>query len=392
MTGVVFWLAVLFVVYVYAGYPLVLALFARLHPSPPEWPVATPAVTLLIAAYNEERVISAKLENCLRLDYPPECLQILVAADGSDDQTVEIVRSFADRGIELSYQPERAGKMSAINRAIPSARHDIVVFSDANNLYRTDTLRALVQPFSDPSVGVVTGQKTMLEAEDHLSQADGLYWRYESFVKQQETLLGCCAGVSGEVLAIRKVLFVPPPAAVINDDLYIALDIIKRGYRVVYVAQAVSSERVSSNERDEIIRRRRIMAGQFQLMAMSPNLLPFRRPRIVWQIVSHKLLRPLVPLGMLCALVANLLALFHVGTSGKPAWFVLDFPYNWIFFGLQLLFYLVALSGTRSTMPGLIGKILYLPTYLLNSNVAALQGLYGYLTHQQTVVWKKALR
>jgi cellulose synthase/poly-beta-1,6-N-acetylglucosamine synthase-like glycosyltransferase len=141
MIALLFWLSVLFVLYVYLGYPLVLTLLARLRPKQVEYQTYLPKVTVLIAAHNEQEVIASKLENTLALDYPSENLQIIVAADGSDDQTVEIVQSFESRGVELSYQPERRGKMAAINRAMTRARHEIVLFSDANNLYAPETLR-----------------------------------------------------------------------------------------------------------------------------------------------------------------------------------------------------------------------------------------------------------
>ena len=150
--GPLFWLSVLFILYVYMGYPLLLALLARFSKKQPEYAPYTPKITLLIAAYNEEKAISSKLENALSLDYPAENLQILVAADGSDDRTVEIVKTFAARSVEISYQPKRQGKMAAINSAIALARHEIIIFSDANNLYNENTLRELVKPFSDSQV------------------------------------------------------------------------------------------------------------------------------------------------------------------------------------------------------------------------------------------------
>ena len=392
MTGIIFWLCVLFVLYVYAGYPLLLAILARFQRAAPEFPEITPGVTLLIAAYNEEKVLAAKLDNSLALGYPRGQLQVLIAADGSDDATVDIARSYADRGVELSYDAARLGKMSAINRAMALARHDFVVFSDANNIYAANTLRELVKPFADPAIGAVTGRKSMLKSGQRLGQADGLYWQYESFIKERENRLGCCVGVSGEVFAIRKELFTPPPAEVINDDFYMALNVMQKGFRVAYASRAVSTESGSLDESDEIVRRSRIVAGRYQIMAMSLRLLPYRRPWIVWEIVSHKFLRPLVPPVTLCALVVTALALFGVGNSRGVAWLVLAYPFNWIFFGLQAAFYLTALIGAKRRLPGLPGKVLYLPAFLINSNLAALRGLGGYLTHRQTVVWKKALR
>src|SRR5512138_3924177 len=155
--GVLFGVCVLLIGYVYAGYPLILAVLARLHRKDSEYPEITPQLSILIAAYNEQNVIASKLENTLALDYPKDCTQIVVAADGSDDRTAEIVQTFADRGVELSYDAQRRGKMAAINRALPRLQHEIIVFSDANNLYATDALLELVKPFSDSKVGAVTG-------------------------------------------------------------------------------------------------------------------------------------------------------------------------------------------------------------------------------------------
>ncbi len=394
MCGIVFWCCVLLILYVYAGYPLLLTLLASLRPKPRfSSPVDLPSVTLLIAAYNEERVIAAKLQNSLALDYPPERLQILVAADGSDDRTVEIVKSYAGRGVELSYSPERRGKLAAINRAMQAVRHEIVVFSDANNLYTPGTLRALVAPFADRRVGCVAGSKNVLTAGTRLGEADSLYWRYESFIKKQETrLTGCCVGVSGEIYAIRRELYRPLPAHIINDDFFVALSIIQQGYQVIYVPEAVSFEPVSASEQDEIVRRARIVAGRYQAMILSLGKLPWRRPLVVWQILSHKFMRPLVPFGMLGALAGNVGAVVLPAKEMLPDWLSLAPPYGWAFLGMQAGFYLLALLGRRLKISGLLGKLLYIPSFLVNSNYAALLGLFRYLSGRQTVLWEKATR
>jgi cellulose synthase/poly-beta-1,6-N-acetylglucosamine synthase-like glycosyltransferase len=391
MSGILFWLCVLIIIYVYAGYPLLVTVLARLRPAQTKRSGHTPSVTLLIAAYNEESVIAGKLENSLALDYPREQLQILVAADGSDDQTAEIVRSFADRGIELSYDPARRGKLAAINRAMQQVRNEIVVFSDANNIYDAQTLSILVQPFADPTVGATTGSKNIIKAGSQLAQADGLYWRYESFIKEQETRLGCCVGVAGEIFAIRQALYTRPPDKIINDDFFIALNIIKQGFRIAYVPEARSSEAASLNEDDELVRRTRIVAGRYQAMSYSLSHLPFHQPLVVWQILSHKFLRPLIPFAMIGALVANLAALVF-SSSQTPGWLFLSPPIGAILFVLQLGFYLLAWFGMKIKPGGLIGKVIYLPTFLVNSNYAALLGLIRYMTGKQTVLWKKVSR
>src|SRR6266498_1087960 len=271
--GLIFWLCVFFIGYVYVGYPLILAVLARLRRKPTKYPEITPQVSILIAAYNEQEVIASKLENTLSLDYPMNCMQIVVAVDGSDDHTAEIVETYAVRGVELSYDVQRRGKMAAINRTLPRLRHEIVVFSDANNLYDADALLELVKPFSDPKVGAVTGSKNIMDDPDAHAKADGLYWRYESLIKKNETRLGSCTGVAGEILAIRRNLYQPPPDHVINDDFFIGIGVLRQGYRLVYASNAHSYERSSLTEKDEAIRRSRIVAGRYQAMLMAGKLL-----------------------------------------------------------------------------------------------------------------------
>ena len=392
MFGILFWLSMLFILYVYLGYPLILAGLARLRRKPVEYPIYLPKVTILIAAHNEQAVIASKLENTLALDYPLENLQIIVAADGSEDRTAEVVKSFEPRGVELSYQPERRGKMAAINRAMAEVRHELVLFSDANNLYDRETLRELVKPFSDPSVGGVSGSKKILGSGDGLTKADGLYWRYESYIKEQETRLGSCTGVSGEILAVRRNLYQAPPDGAINDDFFIALGILRQGYRLVYRPQARSFEASSLNESDEAVRRSRIVAGRYQVMGKSVQLLPWKNPLLVWQIISHKFMRPLVPFAMILAFITNLLALLLPSVSPTNTLLFLSPPYPIIFLSLQCAFYLLAWIGNRLKGKRLIGKLLYIPTFLVNSNLSALRGLIAFLAGGQTVLWQRVGR
>jgi cellulose synthase/poly-beta-1,6-N-acetylglucosamine synthase-like glycosyltransferase len=385
---------VLLILYAYAGYPLLVAFVSRFYRPKDGYPDSyKPSVTLLIAAYNEEQVISRKLDNTLNLDYPRDLLQIIVAADGSDDRTVEIVKSFASQGVELSYDPARLGKMSAINRAMQSARNEIVVFSDANNDYARDVLLEIVKPYSDPAVGAATGSKLVLKEGSQLGEADGLYWKYESFIKRMEDRIGCCMGVSGEIFSLRRSLFLPPPSKIVNDDFYMAMDVIKRGYSVSYVASAYSVEKMTLSEHDEIIRRTRIFAGQIQVLFEAFNKLPFHRPLLLLMMVSHKILRSFVPLAMIGAfLTAGYAFVFSPDVVNFPGWLYLSRPYNSVFFLLQILFYILAVLGTRIKIKGVIGKIFYLPVFLLNSNYAAWLGIIRYFSGRQTVVWKKVGR
>lgn len=390
--GLIFWFCILFIAYVYVGYPLLVAILARLRRKAEKYNSITPKVSILITAYNEQDVIASKLENTLALDYPHDRMQIVAAVDGSDDRTAEIVQSFADRGVELSYDVRRRGKTVAINRAVPRLKHDIVVFSDANNMYAPDALRELVKPFSNPRVGGVTGSKNIIDASDAHAQADSLYWKYESFIKENETRLGSCTGVVGEILAIRRSLYQAPPAHVINDDFFIGMAILRQGYRLVYAPKAHSVEHSSLTEMDESMRRSRIVAGRYQAMLMGASILPWWNPVLVWQIISHKFMRPLVPLIMILSLVAVLAACIMPPAASLAPWLFLAPPYNLICLGGVIVISVLAFFGGSFKELGFLGKLLYIPTFLVNSNMAAILGLYSFFTGRQTALWKRARR
>ncbi|MBT7782107.1 MAG: glycosyltransferase family 2 protein, partial [Anaerolineae bacterium] len=286
--AILFWTSIFLIFYAYFGYPLSVWFLARFKKQKRDDEKYEPSVTLLIAAHNESIAISTKLENALALDYPREKLQILVTNDGSEDGTDEIVRSFADKGVEMVSGEQRQGKMMALKRGMKAARGEIIVMSDATNAYSPNTIKALVAPFVDVKVGIASGAKFIPKGDGVLGSSESLYWKYESWIKKEETKLGNCINVTGEIYAFRKALFGSPPDSIINDDFYMMMNIFKQGFRVVYTPEARSWERVSQTAADEVERRARINAGRYQAMAMSPKFLPYDRPLLVWQIISHK--------------------------------------------------------------------------------------------------------
>jgi poly-beta-1,6-N-acetyl-D-glucosamine synthase len=400
MTAIIFWLCLLVILYVYALYPAILWVLACLFPAPDvindeESNAYLPEVTLLVSAYLEEAVINQKLENCLSLNYPPELLQILVAVDGNEDHTREIVESFANRGVELSYSSQRVGKINAINRAIQAARGEIIVLTDANTFFTPDALQRLVAPLKHSEVGAVSGAKSIIKHGDSLANSEGLYWKYESFIKKQETRLGSCTGVSGEIFAFRRSLFQQPPPSIINDDFYLAMSILRKGFRVVYAPGALAYENASSFASDETIRRSRIIAGRYQALWMGPHLLPFNRPVLAWQVISHKFLRPLIPFAMLGAFIANLLAVIMPVENIYSPFLQLAAPFGLFFLIGQILFYGIAWLGNYLQVNhslSSIGKILYLPAFLVNSNLSAVTGLILFITRRQTNLWQRVER
>ena len=386
-------LSVFFVVYTYAGYPIIIAALAKIKPFSKKKAYdkdSAPSITLIITAYNEELVIEKKIQNSLLLDYASDKLQIIVAADGSSDKTADIVRQFAGQ-VELNYIPQRQGKMAAINRAMSVAKGDIVVFSDANNMYEQDVLRKLVAPFSDLTVGATTGAKLIVQDGGDLSSAEGVYWKYESWIKKNQTILGTCTSSVGEMLAVRREYYTPPPNHIINDDYYIVIDLIRRGYRVIYVDDALSYEQISVTAQDEITRRSRISTGHYQAIFMSLRLLPFNRPLVVWHIVSHKFFRALLPFGFITIFLTSLL-LSIAGNSDQYSWLQGTYEYVLILLLSQLVFYVLGLVGNVVKFPGFLGKFVYICTYLVNSNFALFMGFWRYLTKKQSNIWERVRR
>ena len=385
--NVLLWLSIGFLFYVYLGYPLLIACSTFLRFKKEEGTLEEyPPVTMIIAAYNEEKVIRQKLMNALELDYPHTNLEIIVAADGSDDGTKSIVESFAPQGVILCYSPERRGKMAAITRAVEAAHGEILIFSDANNYFSPYALRYLVDPFADPRVGGTTGAKHIRKEDDSLASSEGLYWKYESWIKKNESIANTCTAAAGEILALRRELFPADLSGVVNDDFYVLLSIIRQGFRIAYIPQAESWERVSRSAQDEIKRRARITAGRFQALANSLRWMPWNNPGAVWQIFSHKYFRLFIPFAMLLALISNIgLAIGCLLGAGQRGFF-----YLWLLV-LQILFYLLAFFGRDINYRG-SWKILYLPVFLVNSNLATLQGFFRHFRKEQDVSWERVNR
>jgi biofilm PGA synthesis N-glycosyltransferase PgaC len=368
---VLFWLAVGTILYTFLGYPLVIGLLARCARRPVQNAAITPRVTLVIPAYNEAPVIASKIENSLALDYPPERLEIVVVTDGSDDETVDIVAGYAERGVRLYHESQRRGKTAAINRVMPLLSSEIVVFSDANAMIEPGSLKALVRNFADPAVGGVAGEKRVLDG------GEGLYWRYESFLKRCDSAISSVMGAAGELFAIRRHLFEPPPANALIDDVVMSLRLVEAGWRVVYEPEAVATEESSPTLAGEWRRRSRVAAGGFQSICWLPDLLNPTRGWVAWQYFSHRVLRwaatPfLLPVGYLLNL------------------FLLRFPFYWLVFLGQTAFYVGALLGYGLARRGVRRGPLYAVFYFCFSNAIALVGFWRYITGTQPVTWAKA--
>jgi cellulose synthase/poly-beta-1,6-N-acetylglucosamine synthase-like glycosyltransferase len=375
------WVCIAGLAYHYIGYPVIVYMISRLMPYSVRREEIHPRVSLIISAYNEETVIGQKIENTLALDYPPNALEIIVVTDGSDDATPDIIRNYEDKGVILLHDPRRGGKSAAINRAAGEATGEILVFSDANAFYREDVLRKLVRNFHDPSVGCVSGKKTVETRAETVGESESTYWKYESFIKTHESRLGTTTAVVGEMIAFRKEIFAPIPDGIINDDAYLAMYTMRRGFRVIYEPEAVCWETSAQSMHDEVIRRRRINTGRFQLFFRF-HWWPWKQPLALFSLVSHKFLRLLLPVLMIGALLGNTVYVILATQPGLLGWIL----------PVQLLFYILALIGWLTEHKQRAWKLPALSYFLLRASFTPLSGFWGFVSGKQTVLWEKANR
>ncbi len=305
MLEIVFWICAGLIVYTHAGYPLLLWVLDRLHggrrgPAPPASP-GTPSVTLIVAAYNEEAVIAAKVANALALDYPAGSLAVVVASDGSTDRTAELAR---EAGADLVLDLPRAGKLAAQNAAVERSHADVLAFSDANSTWEAGALRRLVAPFADPGIGYACGEATFTDPAG--DNQEGLYWRYEMAVRAMESRLGGITAGNGAIYAVRRDAYLPlGPAA--SHDLSFPFELARRGYRSVFVPEARAAEQMVPTLGGEFARKRRMMVGLWDIVVGERMVSPRGyRPLFAFQLASHRLLRYLTPFLHLIALAANI--------------------------------------------------------------------------------------
>ena len=373
---VIFWLSVAAVGYAYVGYPLLLSLISKIRPKPVHSADWTPSVSVIIAAYNEERDLAAKLENTLALDYPKSHLEIIVTSDCSSDRTDEIAKSFSSRGVRLHRQPERHGKTAAQNAAVTLARGEIIVFSDATTHYQPDVLRLLMPAFADASVGCVTGRVIYQDVkESSVGAGTQSYWNYEFFLKRHESNVCSLIGVCGCMYAVRKSAYVP----LYNDacsDFIIATTMVEQGLRAVYVPEAVCMEEPNRQAKRELAARVRIISQTFaDLWRNRAVLNPLRSGFYAVQLWSHKIMRYLVPVFLIAIFI----------TSGFLA------PRNTFYaalFVVQVAFYFVALVSALLEKMGLSVRLLALPQYFVITNLASLIAFVKFITGESYTRWE----
>ena len=373
---IVFGLSLAALVYTYAGYPVLLWLMSRLRARPVKTAPYEPFVSIIITAYNEERDLRAKLENTLALDYPADKREILVASDCSSDATDDIAVSFAAQGVRLYRQPNREGKTAAQNAAIERVNSEIVVFSDATTLYQPDVLRVMMPNFADSSVGCVAGKLIYVDpGATSVGSGAQSYWSYETFLKRHESSVFSLIGVSGCLYAVRRAAYVPlyPEAC---SDFIIATKMVEQNLRAIYEPNAVCTEETNQQAGKELRMRVRVITQTFTDLWRHRHMMnPLRSGFYAIQLLSHKVMRYLVPVFLLAILASTAILTVYS-------------PFYAVLFAAQVAFYTMALVGWLLERANIQAHFLALPYYFVLANLASVLAARQFLRGERYASWE----
>jgi poly-beta-1,6-N-acetyl-D-glucosamine synthase len=385
MMTVAFYTSLFVLLYTYVGYAVIIYVISlfRKKVKPSRAARELPAVTLIIPAYNEAECLPAKLENCRQLEYPADKLKIIVVTDGSTDSSNKLVERYP--GVQLLFEPARTGKMAAINRSMQYVNTPVVVFSDANTLLNPSSIKNIVAHYADESVGGVAGEKKVNPTADGslIGFGEGLYWKYESALKQLDSDFNTVVGAAGELFSMRTSLFQPQDEQVILDDFILSMKLCIEGYKVVYEPNAYAQEVPSTDIFEEKKRRTRIAAGAFQsIPKLWPYLMLVNRPVLYFQYFSRRILRWIgCPICLLVCFFSNG---FLAAAPDAPVLLQVCFI-------AQTLFYATAAWGGLNYKRG-SATAWYIPFYFMFMHVSLVQGFVKYVTRGQSVLWDKSKR
>lgn len=368
----VFWGAGFLLAYTFGGYAVLMRLLARTRQRPVFPPQEIwPTVTCVVVAFNEEDRIVTRVGNLLASDYPAERLRVVVVSDGSTDRTVGYLQAMSDARVRVIEQPERLGKASGLNAALAALDSDLVVLTDSRQRFAADTIRRLAGHFGDPAIGAVSGSLEIERTASNVGQAVEAYWKHEKELRAAEARFDSCIGCTGAVYALRRSLFVPLPPDTLLDDVVVPMQAARQGYRVLHDPEAIAFDPQPLDPQLEQVRKRRTLAGNFQMLFRYPGwLLPWGH-RLWWQLISHKYLRLVLPLLLVAILVANTQLL---GSR---------------FFQATLLLQGIAytLAGAGLLWPGAKARLLSLPAGFVFLNIAVVRAFLYYLTAPDLQRW-----
>lgn len=392
---ILFFILLFIVFYTYLGYGVLVWTAVKIkHPTKygkdafvaPE--VSTlPEVTLFITAYNEEAVVDEKMQNCRMLDYPKNKLNIIWVTDGSNDHTNEKLEAYS--GITVLFSAERRGKTAAVNRGMVSVTTPVVIFTDANTFINSQAIREIVKYFQYPEVGCVAGEKRVDtenagKGKGTATGSEGLYWKYESFLKKLDYQLYSAVGAAGELFAVRTSLYEKMPEDTLLDDFMLSMRITMKGYITAYCDTAYALERGSADMKEEEKRKVRIAAGGLQsVLRLSSLLNPLRHGILTFQYVSHRVLRwTVTPVAFFLLLPLNLFLAVSKG----------GLPYS-LLLSLQILFYMGGGCGYCLSARSMKNRFLYIPYYFLFMNLNVIKGFFYFGKRKGTDgTWEKVRR
>ena len=362
--------------YIYFGYPFLIWLIGVVKSQKVKKGDYLPSVSIIISAYNEEKTIEETIENKLSLNYPKERLEVIVISDSSTDQTDILVKKYEGQGIRLLRQEPRLGKTAALNMAVPAAKGEIIIFSDANSKYEHEAIRKLVRNFNDPAVGYVTGKMIYVNPDGTII-GDGCtaYMRYENFLREMETNIGSIVGVDGAIDAIKKELYRPMNLDQL-PDFVLPLKVIEQGYRVVYEPEAIVKEPSLKTSSDEYKMRVRVSLRALWALVDLRHLLNFKKYKIFsWELLSHKWLRYLSFLFLIGIYFSNLLLWKQNG-------------FFKIFFLLQNLTYILAILAFILEKQGKKVEWLYLPFFFTLIHLSSARAFIKLILGQKQAIWE----
>ncbi len=377
------WASVFTVFYAYLGYGMVLFAIIklkRLIAKPQAIGNYQPPVSFIVPCYNERDIIAQKINNTLAQRYPKDKLEIIFISDGSNDGTPEKIAEFAE--VKLLHQPLRAGKAAAMNRAILQAKHEIIIFTDANTILNEDAIAEMVKHYADIKTGAVSGEKRVFSGDkaNASSAGEGIYWKYESLLKKWDSELLTIVGAAGELFSVRKSLYTELEPDTILDDFMQTMRIAANGYRVIYEPAAYAMETASVSVKEELKRKIRICAGGWQSMVrLAPVLNPFNHFTLTFQYISHRVLRwSIAPICLVICLLSNV--------------FLLSNPFYALLMVAQCLFYSMALLGWYLANREIKVKLLFIPYYFFIMNYSVFAGFIRYIRGAQSAAWERSKR
>lgn len=385
----IFWISLFAVFYTYIGYAIVLFILVKVKGKKTQLTTIEeeeelPEVCLFIAAYNEKYILEEKLNNCFSLDYPKDKLKVVFVTDGSNDGSAEFLSKYSQ--VTVLHEDERKGKINAMNRGMNYITSPIVIFTDANTILNKEAIKLIAKGFYDPKVGCIAGRKRVVSTNQSTASeaGEGLYWKYESWLKKMDAEFNMPIGAVGELFAIRTSLFEPVEEDTVLDDFMISFSILDKGYSLKYIPEAVASETGSLNVFEELKRKKRIAAGGIQTaIRLRKFLNPIRYPKLSFQFFSHKVSRwTFAPWCLFLLLPLNLFII--LGTGHQYLFTVI--------FVLQSIIYAAGIVGWIFEKTDIRVKIFFIPYYFIAINLATIIGQFRYLSGKQSSAWTKAKR